>query len=682
MNGRYRSKEGINYPFDSEISQLDKKLHLNIDFDSILKEGYKIIVLNHQPGIGKTYTVMDYIMKKCKEDDTFTFFYFTDKHKTIDEHLRRLGEEAKRKKENKPILETFAHWKGFGKYSENEQVEKYLSLNLPRDIVIKHFKLEKCYEEYLKQFDNTKRVFAPFYYLSDECFLNNPPKIVFLDESITQIETYSFNRDKIVKGLEFIKAPPEYIEKAKCGDKEYFLNEDVLDNIRKLYQRRLIGALNNETKKLDQFEQFNPYLLRKYLEFSKIYQYKNNLYSQPLFYKAFDAVQRDIPIVILDASFNINLFSYFLESYNGEMEKLKEGYKGFKDLKIKILKSNVSNKDTVIYRMHPIGSMTKTSLTDFSDTTWQWLLQELKEIKEVFGDANIGVITYQELSWLFEAMNFDVEHYGALRGSNILENKPVLVIVGAWLPLPPSWEDKKNFSEDKDYIDILAEKYFLIKVSESDVETVRVGPNIGIEKYFHNIYSSDSKARITMSVDKKIFEHDGIKRYFKITDADKVAEYPINTINTIWFDESYQSFHRNRGLRYPRIIFSYAWFPERKMSMWTKDNGMMPELLFKSNLRGEFPSMLNLLEDTTQTEFTPTIKKVLNVDQRKKILEYYKEYYKGGAMQRLMKHIELDENSIDIADEFSINKKGDIRSRDTQVVTKLKRAYKNIKKKL
>jgi hypothetical protein len=307
MVGRHLSKiENIH--IDTKTSKLDNKLLLSIDFDSILNDGYKIIVLNHQPGIGKTYTVMNYIMEKSKHDKSFTFFYFTDKHKTIDAHLERLHKDGN--KDDREILTTFAHWKGFGKICNNETVEKYLELNLPREIIIKHFGLEDYLKKYEKQFENAKRVFAPFYYLSDEHFLNNPPKIVFLDESITQIETYTFERKKIANGLKSLKAPPQYIENAIKGNKEYFLKEDVIKNIKGLYHRRLISALENDKKSLDEFKDFNPYKLEKYLQWSKIYNYENDLYSFPLYYNALDVVTNGIPIVILDATFNKTLFSY------------------------------------------------------------------------------------------------------------------------------------------------------------------------------------------------------------------------------------------------------------------------------------------------------------------------------------------------------------------------------------
>jgi len=543
--------------------------------------------------------------------------------------------------------------------------------------------LEDKYQEYEKQFDNTKRVFAPFYYLTDDHFKDNPPNIVFLDESITQIETYIFDKNKIAHDLKSLKAPPQYIENAIKGNKKYFTNEDVIKQIKGLYHKRLISALEKD-KKLDKFKLFNPYHIEKYLLWSKIYNFENDLYSKPLYYDALDAIRNNIPAVILDATFNINLFSYFLDSYNGEMKHLLgDEFKGFKDLRVKILKSNVSNNKTTIFRMHPGGCWTRRSLTEFKDKTWQWLLEDLKELRNIFGDANIGIITFKNLSWLFEVMNFDVEYYGGLRGSNKLENKEVLVVIGAWVPLPPSWieEDKNSTDEEKDYIDSLVEKYSLRKITKKDVREVKIGAPHRIERLYPQLYNSyESKARIRASIDNKLFTDDNWDKFRKLSDSNKVDEYPISVINTIWFDEMYQAFHRNRGLRYPRIIFSYAWFPEPGMYMRTEDNCSIPELLIEYNLRNEFPSSHDAIEPHEAIEFLDhPIRKIMTEEQKEKLFDSYKMKYNGGIMQNLMKYIELNENVDNIAKEFKIHKSGETRGAETVSITDLKRAYTRVK---
>ncbi|MHA2255333.1 MAG: hypothetical protein ACXAAM_04610 [Candidatus Heimdallarchaeaceae archaeon] len=691
MEGRHRSKEGIIYPFDEEPSKIDKKLYLHINFDKILGKGYKIIVLNQQPGIGKTYTVMNYILSKCKKDNNFTFFYFTDRHKTIDEHLNIL------RKEDKKIVETFAHWKGFGKHCkdhhDSENIDRLLGFNVPIEAVIKQYKLDDIYNNYLDQFNNTKRVFAPFQYLSKDEFIKNPPQIVFLDERISQLETYTFNGNEIAKVLELIKAPSEYIDHAKSGKKEdiqFFWDENVREKIEKLYNKAIISAVAKGRKRLDKYKKFNPYKLLPYLSWSKIYNYDIDSYSLPFYYKALDVVtEKNVPIVILDATFNKGLFSYFLESYNGEMrEKRPKTYKSFKDLRIKILTSDVSNSETTIYRMRPGGSWPKRSFTEYRDSTWEWLLTDLKELRSIFGDANIGIITYKELSWLFEAMNFDIEYFGNLRGTNKLENKLVLVIIGTWVPLPPSWIEVKKKEKDetetdkkdkikiskkkKEYIDNIAKKYFLKKITQNDVIEARVGAPLPIELDYPELYGEDdSKSRLPIFIDSQLKSIEGIEKLFCYSDADRTDSFPISMINTIWFDEIYQAIHRNRGLRHTRIIFSYAWFPERKMMV--KYNGnWIPYLSFNYNLRDEFPSTKKILDGKS-------IKKVFDEEDKEKVFSYYGQRYKAGIMQKLMKYIELDENVTDISKEFKIHTKGKKRGAYTTPINELKKAYKKVK---
>jgi hypothetical protein len=363
---------------------------------------------------------------------------------------------------------------------------------------------------------------------------------------------------------------------------------------------------------------------------------------------------------------------------------LKNEFKGLKNLRIQILDSKVSNEKTTIFRMHPGGCWTRRSLTEFKDNTWQWLLEDLKELRDIFGDANIGIITFKNLSWLFEAMNFDVEYFGGLRGSNKLENKEVLVVIGAWVPLPPSWveEDKNSTDDEKDYIDDLVEKYTLRKITKKDVKEVKIGAPQRIEILFRQLYNSyKSKARIRASIDNKLFIDDNWDKFVELTDANKVDEYPISVINTIWFDEMYQAFHRNRGLRYPRIIFSYAWFPEPRMLMRTEDNLLIPERLIQYNLKNEFPSSHDAIEPREAIEFLDhPIRKIMTEEQKEKLFDSYRMKYNGGLMQNLMKYIELDENVDEISKEFKIHKSGEKRGAETSSIKDLKDAYNHVKK--
>ena len=103
--GRIRDSKGINRSFKT-IELLPKE----INFDDMLEQkGQNIYMLAHQPGIGKTYRVMEYLKKKIDEDDDFTFFYFTDRHKTIEENIKGFTDVE--------VL----HWEGFERIFSNKR---------------------------------------------------------------------------------------------------------------------------------------------------------------------------------------------------------------------------------------------------------------------------------------------------------------------------------------------------------------------------------------------------------------------------------------------------------------------------------------------------------------------------------------------------------------------------------
>ena len=117
----------------------------------------------------------------------------------------------------------------------------------------------------------------------------------------------------------------------------------------------------------ENLDSFNPYDFEKFLEHENIYGFSDDLYGFPLYYYAFDVVLEGIPIVIMDATFNERLFHYFLESYNGEMKKLKDGFEGFSDLNVEIFTSDKKNKDSIIYRMRPTGGWPASSFGGYEN---------------------------------------------------------------------------------------------------------------------------------------------------------------------------------------------------------------------------------------------------------------------------------------------------------------------------
>jgi len=569
MSGRYRNSEGIIYPFTMEESKLNKRLELNIDLDSDIEKGFNIIVLAHQPGIGKTYAALEYMKRHPNS------FYFTDRHSAIDEHTSDWEEKG---------IE-YAHWKGLQQISSNETIQGLLNIYklTPRDI-FENYNWGRAKVEipkYEKQFQNRTRVFAPFNYLKSLTFLSQLPDIVFIDERINHLEEYEFSIENIVAGLKLLDVPKAIVRLAETNRRNVFLRKGILQIIQQSYVNRVFQAVkSDDSDLLKELRKFNPYNLFGYIHWDSIYDYQHDAYAVPFYYYALDVVAQGKTIVILDASFNLYLFHYLLETYNGERKKL--GLPGFslRNARVKIYYSKHQNPESTIYRMRPAGSWSKTSIINRWDTEKEWISRDMQRIIEIFGAGNVGVITFKELAEMGNTLGFDLEYFGGLRGTNKLEDKPVLVILGGWFPPPPSWNiPPEDTRKAKDTLDSLVWKYFLKKLEKKDSKNVKAGAPSEIEAV-HN-YLGRGIAKFT--IDKEFIEGK--------TPADLAENNPFNIINSIFFDEYYQSVHRNRPLRYPRLVFVYGWFPEPRTVYHEKDSiesDRRVERLIDYNLREEF----------------------------------------------------------------------------------------------
>ncbi|MDG6219614.1 MAG: hypothetical protein QCI00_09275, partial [Candidatus Thermoplasmatota archaeon] len=536
MSGRYRDATGINYPFTFEVSKLSKSLKWNLNIENDIKDGFNIIILSHQPGIGKTTNVLKY-MKNHPHT-----FYFTDRHRAIEEHTKEW--------EKKGV--EYAHWKGFTQICNTEPINKlYNQYHLPPKAIIENqdwSNKSKDIAIYNSQFNNGIRVFAPFNYLQSPYLKDHNPEIVFIDERITQLDDFNLKADKLKAFLKITDAPEEIIKNAEKRNLWFFLKENRTTQIESVYSDTVIKNLKeNNHAILKSLKEFKPYEFIRYINWGRIYKYNSDSYSIPYYYYAFNILSKGIPLVILDASFNINLFHYFLETYNGESQKL--GKKGFtqKPVKVKIYYSDITNKDSIIYRMRPKGAWSKTSISDaWENKTRPWISRDMRNIMDIFGTSNVGIISFKEYGEICQTLGFDMEYYGGLRGTNLLEDKLVLVILGSWFPPPPSWEvDEKQQNKDKDYLDDLVRKYFQIIITEKDVYETRIGAPEEVETS-HDILK---KGIARFTTDKQLKDNE--------TPADFTQNHPVSMINTMFNDEIYQAFHRNRALRYPRIIFSY-----------------------------------------------------------------------------------------------------------------------------
>jgi hypothetical protein len=659
MVGRKRETAGINNRFTYEVTELKKNLELNINFDADIKAGFNIIVLAHQPGIGKTYNALEYMKKHPNT------FYFTDRHRAIDEHTSVWDKDG---------IE-YNHWRGFQQICTDEEIKSKSSMyHLSPDEIINNFnwmRKKGDLDKYNNQFQKRNRVFAPFNYLKYSAFTEHLPDVVFIDERISQLEVYNFDLQKIITGLELIKAPLEFIENATKRNCYYFLDDDVRAIIKNLYLEKIIMADKTDDYELKkQLKDFNVNELFGYCHWGRIYNYNSDVYAVPYYYYAFDVVAQRKPIIILDASFNQALFHYFLETYNGETRAFEISNRpGFDNVKVnvKIYSSRCVTNNTKIYRMRPRGAWPRASIIgSWESKSKEWISRDMRAIMDVFGSGNVGVISFKDLCEEGQVLGADFEYFGGLRGSNILEDKPVLVIIGGWFPPIPSWKiPPENRKANQETLDNLVRKYFLKNITKDDSKDAFVGAPSSIETSHEFLL----KGIAHLTTDKQISKGKA--------PADIVEAIPISMINTMYFDEMYQAFHRNRGLRYPRIIFVYGWFPEPDAVYHfrdaSEDNERRVEQFIDYKLRWEFGENIEKIENES-IEDEPYKNGLLFFD-------WLATQYSQGKVLRILREFEKGErckSPTDLANLYKIWE-GPAGGINNKLVKDFKRIYEEMK---
>jgi hypothetical protein len=209
--------------------------------------------------------------------------------------------------------------------------------------------------------------------------------------------------------------------------------------------------------------------------------------------------------------------------------------------------------------MRPTAWHPKASFTKKYDepSVEDWVQIHLKNIREIFGEENVGIITFQELGEKSKFLGFNVEYYGNLRSKNTFEKMPVLVVLGHFFPPMPKSRIDKNGVKHKGLEEIIDE-WFL-----RDTTTYKM---IELKQEIFNRYGKTKRAK---DWKEKHLGDSWPRRYadkrgsIKFTRGDGIKLRPAMTIQDYFDDEIYQAVHRNRGLQNKRIIFLYCWIPEK-----------------------------------------------------------------------------------------------------------------------
>ncbi len=565
---RIKNAQGIT--IDEDIVTLTKDGYAPyIDIDNTNAD---IIILSYQPGFGKTYTAIEYMKKKGNENT----FYFTNRHDTIDERIKDWSNK------NKPLP---THWKGFEKSCKIKNKKKYYNLGVPTGELCKRCSSKSC--TYKNQFNTKDRVFSPVEYLkilNDKKFNKtlNHLKTIFIDEQVSKVVTSYIDVKYVAdvfskiltKNAQYTKTYINEISKKNFG---YFGSKEI-DKIRKRYYKTITESYNKQDiQTLKDIKKFKPSEFQTFIEWWNIYKNKfpkRESFGIPYYYYAFDALNtnQSLKIVILDASFNKKLFTYFLYSYNGE--------KGFnRNINVKIFSTNESNKNTEVYRIKPNAWHPKASFTkkQYLEYTRAWLPKHIQRIKTIFGEDNVGIITFKELGEKSSLLGYNVEYYGNLRSKNSFEDKQVLVILGHFFP--PIIQLDKNGNPKEDGIVKMIDEWFL---RESITFSI-----LELQDYFLKNYPSHPergkrliKRYLGVSHPRRYIDEPGKTTY---NPNDPIKLPPVETIQEYFDDEIYQAVHRNRGLQNDRIIFLYCWIPPR-LSKRVRNNPNAYQKIFSESL--------------------------------------------------------------------------------------------------
>jgi len=414
-----------------KLSLVRRKLK-NIDFD---EPG--IHLLGVQPAVGKTYVVNE----DLKNRDNFLIV--TGSHRLLIEAYARTGVK---------------HWSGFSiKCEKIAKTGKLSDIGVPISTICKMQSCNKKTCEYWTQFKTQKAV-APYHYLPTNKVYNQRKgkknqfkfDLLVVDESMRKSDEVTFDKNEQIESIEVInKYRPNdalmqsYIH-ALDWDFHYFdaylgFNGSELLISQKVAMEKALK--DNKLVDAEIIARLNPFQVLKSLYYRTIYPNKNS-YPEPVFYHILDLARQGVPIVLLDATFDIKELRGMIAKYEHEEEQisreilLKKVLMPLKDVKLNIYESELKEKGLMIYRMDKENFYYKGAFffgrdSDVLAVNGQETVRELREfIKKLKRKhPKVGVITYKNLESEFIDL-CPTEYFYNLRGSNKIKDVDVLLIIG------------------------------------------------------------------------------------------------------------------------------------------------------------------------------------------------------------------------------------------------------------
>jgi len=498
-----------------------------------------ITVIALQQGIGKTHMFIEYANKHWKDEK---IILASPRHNHLTEVMKELPTDSAR------------HWWGFAKQDEYGFYKgcPKLNKNIPLLNELKGISggillspkfvcgILRCNKEtcsyHQTHIESNKIDLMPIEYLGTDMVLQQNPDIVFIDESIEKTAEYRYDTSLLSECAE-ISQNYNYKELSKNlisinPIPKISSIQSIIEDIEK-DRDKLISELIERRQFTDAVKLNNLNSTLNYLKYSP--SYDSGYYYRPKIYDVFDlAYVYNIRVVLLNASFNEELFSYLLKTYDGA---------DIGDVTIPIFESDIVNPESVLLRMYPNNYFWKGAFKPHNkDRTLKGIFRILHVVEKYIPKERVGIITYQKipedginLDDEFKLKGYDTLHFWAESGLNIMKNKYVLFIIGTPF-IPPDnviklWEEIYNEKTDLEPGDIGGED-----------EGITFDENGNLIKF-------PEKGR-------------GKYEIFDVLEKDG-KEYDFRMINKKCLYQIIDSIHRCRPLTHDRIIIALGNIPAK-----------------------------------------------------------------------------------------------------------------------
>jgi hypothetical protein len=525
----------------------------------------KITVFALQQGIGKTHMFTEYANKHWKKEK---IILASPRHNHLEEVAKKLGDDKSR------------HWYGFsakdefGTYKGCEKLNHFFKplpalkmhealLNPKYVCSIINCNKGKC-DFYNNRRKSNKIDLVPLEYLGKDILVKQKPDIIFIDESIDKIDTFTFDIEAIddciaIADMYQYNTLFAYLNKLKWKPTQGPTLQSLIKAIEKYIDDLIKDCISIE----DYIGATIANGMQSTLQYFRLAQsYQSTQVNRPMIYDVFNLVfNHGIKVVFLNASFNKELFRYYLETYPHSHGNIS----------VPIYYSNITNPNSTLIRMYPDNKYWKGAFTYKSKKrTLEEIFKVLQVVENYIPREKIGIITYKRAGKYpivnvdkeFQSKNYDTIHFWDEAGLNILEKKYVLVVVGT--PFIPTeeiielWErtfDEKSNLKPKDISGTDKNGYYitdelvtfksniqeqiLLQITSQTICDVVDGWNIPIYHY-HNAPA---------------WIHHKLSRDYNLLNT---KNYDFSIVKKQYIDQLVDSLHRNRPLTHNRVIFAFG----------------------------------------------------------------------------------------------------------------------------